>query len=137
MGVTATAPDAFEELRAVELDERSRTEQRIILTAPALLDMGTRHGYAAVGMADLGEDDAVYLRRDDPAFAGTPPELAADAVIFGATPRAVDEVWVAGRRIVANGVHVDYAAAHAGYVAAGVAGHGRLVEANRRRPARR
>ena len=112
------APDAFEELRAVELDERSRTEQRIILTAPALLDMGTRQGYAAVGMADLGEDDAVYLRRDEPAFAGTPPQLAVDAVIFGATPRAVDEVWVAGRRIVANGVHVDYAAAHAGYVAA-------------------
>ena len=80
--------------------------------------MGTRHGYAAVGIADLGEDDAVYLRRDDPAFAGTPPELAADAVIFGATPRAVDEVWVAGRRIVANGVHVDYAAAHARYVVA-------------------
>ena len=112
------APDAFEELRAVELDERSRTEQRIILSAPALLAMGTHNGYAAVGMAGLGEDDAVYLRRADPAFAGATLDLAADHVVFGATPRAVDEVWVAGTRIVENGVHTGYAAAHAGYVRA-------------------
>ncbi len=53
--------DAFEELRAVELDERSRREQRIVAaTAPALLTMGTEAGYAAIGMADGWREDAVH-----------------------------------------------------------------------------
>ncbi|MEM7116181.1 MAG: formimidoylglutamate deiminase [Chloroflexota bacterium] len=105
-------PDAFEEVRAVELDERSRTEQRIVAaTAPELLSIGTQEGYVAIGMDDTWQEDEVWLRADDPALAGSDEELLADSVIFGATPRAVDQVFVAGQRIVDGGRHVAYESA--------------------------
>jgi formiminoglutamate deiminase len=98
--------DAFEELRAVELDERSRTEQRLAAAGgPELLEMGTRAGYRAIGQADAWQADAVWLRADDPALTGIDDQALADGVIFGATPRAVDRVLVAGRPIVEDGVH--------------------------------
>jgi formimidoylglutamate deiminase len=111
--------DAFEELRAVELDERSRTEQRLVAAGgPELLDMGTRAGYRAIGQAEAWQADAVWLRADDPALTGIDDHALADGVIFGATPRAVDRVLVAGRPIVETGVHVAYHEGREAYLAA-------------------
>lgn len=108
--------DAFEEIRAVELDERSRTQARhVAAEAPELLKMATLHGFTAIGMADVWQEDRVYLNGTDPSIAGASSDLLADAVIFSATPRAVDEVVVAGKSVVRDGVHVQYEEALQGY----------------------
>ena len=100
--------DAFEEIRAVELDERSRTEARTVTAEAAeLLEMATKNGFEAIGMADVWQEDKVYLYANDPSVAGSQDELLADAVIFGATPRAVDKVIIAGETVVKDGVHVQ------------------------------
>jgi formimidoylglutamate deiminase len=108
--------DAFEEVRAAELDMRVRAEARhVAAEAPALLAAATRTGYAAIGFADAWKKDVVRLHASDPAIAGADDTLLADAVIFGATPRAVDRVTVAGQVIVENGRHVRYEEALAGF----------------------
>lgn len=117
VGVDSHAgPDAFEEIRAVELDDRSRTEARTVAAeAPALLQMATQCGYEAIGMADAWIEDEVYLRAADPSVALVEDDLLTDAVIFGATPRAVDEVIVGGQTIVKDGYHLRYDEAYHGY----------------------
>ena len=110
--------DPFEEIRAVELDERSRAEARhVAAEAPDLLQAATQGGYAALGFEDEWLADEVYLKADDPAIAGSSDDLLADAVVFGATPRAVDAVAVAGETIVKEGRHMRYDEALAGYLA--------------------
>jgi formiminoglutamate deiminase len=107
----------FEEIRAVEMDERSRLETRhTVAEAPVLLDAATRAGYAAIGMADRWQEDRVWLDRDDPSLAGIPPGLASDAILFGATPRAVRRVEVAGRVIVEDGRHAAWEVILEGYL---------------------
>ncbi|MCA9600847.1 MAG: formimidoylglutamate deiminase, partial [Myxococcales bacterium] len=89
--------DPFEELRAVELDERTRTESRLAgLDAGALLSAAAADGYASIGWAGAADEDEVRLRADDPALVGASPSMLHEAVIFGATPRAVAEVRVGG-----------------------------------------
>ncbi|MXY47776.1 MAG: formimidoylglutamate deiminase [Gemmatimonadetes bacterium] len=101
--------NAFEEIRAVELDERSRLEIRHAATeAPVLLDASTRQGYAASGLEAHWQEDRVHLDPDDPSIAAIDPDLAPDAILFGATPRAVKSVVVAGRQIIAEGRHAQY-----------------------------
>ncbi|MEZ4867589.1 MAG: formimidoylglutamate deiminase [Caldilineaceae bacterium] len=104
--------DAFEEIRAVELDERSRLERRhIVADASTLLAMGSQIGYSACGLAAYAAADQIWLRADDPALAAIDPEHAVDAILFAAGPRAVDRVDVAGRTIVEDGRHLHYDAA--------------------------
>ena len=106
--------DPFEEARAIELDDRSRTEARHVAgEANALLQAATTNGYQAIGLGSTG--DQVTLDGDDPAFAGVDDLHLDDAVIFSASPRAVREVTVAGRRIVADGRHIDYETARSEY----------------------
>lgn len=108
--------DAFEEVRAAELDLRVQAEARhVAVEAPALLTAATYTGYDAIGFADAWQDDVVTLRAADPSIAGADDPLLADAVIFGATPRAVERVTVAGQVIVEHGQHVRYAEALAGF----------------------
>ena len=98
--------DPFEEARAIELDDRSRAEARAVAgEAPLLLRAATRSGYEAIGLGDACDEDQVALDATDPALAGATatPDLLDDAVIFGATPRAVRDVNVGGRQIVADG----------------------------------
>ena len=99
----------------MELDERSRTETRTVAAeAPELLEMATKDGFEAIGMTDVWED-TVYLNANDPSVAGGHDEFVEDAAIFGATPRAVDKVVIAGETIVKDGVHVCYEEACRGY----------------------
>lgn len=109
------ASDAFEEIRAIELDDRSRIEARtVVAEAPALLAAATDVGFRAIGF-EQGQNDIVHLKINDASLAGMDNTLTADAIIFGATPRAVDKVTVAGKRIVQEGVHQQYEAALLGY----------------------
>jgi len=109
-------PDAFEEVRAVELDDRSRTELRTVAAeAPLLLQAATQNGYEAIGMKQAWSQDCVYLNANDPALVMTDDDFLTDAVVFGATPRAVERVTVAGRTIVEEGRHAGYENALKGY----------------------
>ena len=101
--------NAFEEVRAVELDERSRLEKRhAAAEGPDLLDAATRLGYAACGLDASWREDHVHLDPEDPSIAAVNPDLAPDAILFGATPRAVKTVTVGGRQIVTEGRHDQY-----------------------------
>ena len=48
------------------------------------------------------------LKVDDPSIVGIDESSGGDAIVFSATPRAVDEVIVNGRSIVNDGVHEQY-----------------------------
>jgi len=115
VGIDSHVEDnAFEEVRAVELDERSRLKARhTVAEAPQLLDTATRLGYVACGMENVWQQDSVTLRRADPTLVGLSEQYAVDGIIFGAAPRAVDSVTVAGKSIVKDGRHfaLDYIAA--------------------------
>lgn len=101
--------NAFEEVRAVELDERSRLEIRhAAAEGRDLLDAATRQGYAACGFEEQWKEDRIHLDGNDPSIAAIDPDLAPDAILFGATPRAVKSVVVAGRQIIAEGRHAQY-----------------------------
>ncbi|NIR47220.1 formimidoylglutamate deiminase [candidate division KSB1 bacterium] len=101
--------DAFEEVRAVELDERSRTEKRTVAAeAPELLLMGTKHGFEAIGMPEVWQQDKVCLNAQDACLVGASDDTLADAVIYGATLRALDQVIIGEERIVNHGMHVGY-----------------------------
>ncbi|UJR79287.1 formimidoylglutamate deiminase [Sandaracinus amylolyticus] len=109
--------DPFEEARAVELDDRTRAEARhVAADADDLLAALAGEGYASIGWDDAEREDEVRLDASDPALVGT--GTSSDAVIWGASPRCVREVRVAGRTIVADGQHVAEAEARAGYVRA-------------------
>jgi formimidoylglutamate deiminase len=121
------APDAFDEVRAVELDARAAGERRhVVGEAPMLLEAATSTGYEAIGFAREWAEDTVALAADDPALADAEDELLAEAVIFAATPRAVREVRVAGRPVVEQGAHQGYAAAQARFRATMARLRGRL-----------
>jgi formiminoglutamate deiminase len=119
VGVDSHAsPDAFEEIRAVELDDRSRTEARhVAAEAAALLGAATQGGYEAIGMPEAWSQDKVYLKATDPSIALSNDDLLPDAVIFGATPRAVDKVVVNDKVIVEQGLSLNYKVAYQGYEA--------------------
>jgi cytosine/adenosine deaminase-related metal-dependent hydrolase len=111
------ASDAFEEIRAVELDDRVRHEKRIVAAeADTLLKIATENGYAAIGMSDVFGQDEVHLDPNDPSVAGVDKSNLADAVIFGANARAVRRVVVDGKIIVENGKHLIYDQALQGFV---------------------
>ena len=111
--------DPFEEARAAELDERSRTEKRVVAAeAGALLEASSGEGYAAIGMQGREHEDEVVLDATAPALVGTSATYVDDAVIFGAGPRCVREVTVAGERIVEDGRHVRAEEAREAYVRA-------------------
>ncbi|MCB1745356.1 MAG: formimidoylglutamate deiminase [Gammaproteobacteria bacterium] len=100
------AADAFDEIRAIELDERCRTLTRSTIAAEQLLEIGTCNGYEALGMpvAACGAD-RVLLRGDDAALCGISDALLPQALVYAATARAVQQVSVDGRIIVSDGVH--------------------------------
>lgn len=106
--------DPFEEIRALELHGRALAGKRLVMATPgephslvdALLTAGTLNGAAALGLESGivagAPADLVLLDLNRPAALGMPP---LEAAVFAADPSWVDEVWVAGERIVAGGRH--------------------------------
>ena len=93
--------DPFEEARAIELDERTRTGRRqVALDGAGLLRIASTNGYEAIGAKGL-DDDQVELDGSDLALTGCSEDDA--ALFFAATPRAVRRVIVAGRTVVDEG----------------------------------
>jgi len=103
--------DLFEEARALELDERLRTEQRGHFWATDLLSTASRNGHTALGWDDAGaiaaghRADLVTVRLDSVRTAGAEPLGAA---VFAATAADVTHVMVDGREIVRDGQHLGF-----------------------------
>ncbi len=97
--------DAFEETRALELNERLASERRGRFTAEELLAAATDHG--AIGWDEVGElavgagADLVTVGLGSVRTAGIEPS----GVVFAASGADVRDVVVAGREIVRDGVH--------------------------------
>ena len=99
--------NAFEEIRAMELDARSQHEARTVIgNADRLLDAGTRLGYAACGLESVWQEDTVALDANDLSIIGLPDSHLVDGVIYNGTARAVRDVRVNGKLIVEDGRHV-------------------------------
>jgi formiminoglutamate deiminase len=119
--------DLFEEARAVELDERLRTEVRGHWTAGELLQAVTMAGHASLGWPEAGLiapgafADLVVINTESVRLAGWQPATAAEAVVFAATAADVRQVVVSGRDVVRDGRHLlvdDVPAALAASIAA-------------------
>ena len=91
--------DLFEEMRALELDERLATQQRGHWSAAELLAAGTRHdslGFPDAGRIAVGSRaDLVTIATDSPATAGTGADE--QTAVFAATAADVTHVVVDGR----------------------------------------
>jgi formiminoglutamate deiminase len=105
--------DLFEEARAVELDERLRSERRGHFAAADLLHAATSAGRAALGHspvlapgadADLTTVDTRSVRLAGADWSGHADALG--AIVFGATAADVRHVVVAGRQVVRDGAHL-------------------------------
>jgi len=101
--------DMFEEARAVELDERLRTERRGHFSAAELLRAATNH--AAIGWPEAGAiepgapADLVTVSLDSVRLAGAGPDTLLESAVFAAGAGDVSEVIAGGRRIVHEGRH--------------------------------
>ena len=99
--------DLFEEMRAVELDERLATQQRGHWTAAELLTAATTTGHASLGWDDAGaiavgqRADLVVLDPASPRTAGTGRDE--HTVVFAAAAEDVRRVMVDGRWVVEHG----------------------------------
>ena len=99
--------DLFEEARAVELDQRLRSQRRGNFAPLELVRAATVAGHQALGWTDAGtiapgaRADLVTVRLDSPRTAGVDPAGA----IFAATAADVRHVLVDGRVVVSDGEH--------------------------------
>jgi formiminoglutamate deiminase len=99
--------DLFEEMRAVELDERLATEQRGHWTAGDLIKAATSTGHQSLGWADAGRievgqrADLVTIDTATPRTAGTGAD--AHTVVFAATSADITQVVVDGRVVFRKG----------------------------------
>lgn len=103
--------DLWEEMRLAALLARQRERDPTVLPAAEVLHLATAGGAAALGRPDIGAlapgrwADLIRLDLDDPGFVPVlgDTDLVAHAV-WSASRAAVRDVWVAGRRLVADGV---------------------------------
>jgi len=104
--------DPFEEMRALELDERLATQRRGNFTTVQLLEAATSAGYAALGNPDGGRlepgapADFVTIALDGPGLAGIEEDFLLEGAVFAASARDVVDVVVDGRPVVAGGRHL-------------------------------
>lgn len=115
---------ATEELRLLEYGQRLSHQQRNLLVDPS--EQGSLHigqglwsqacagGAQAldqpIGRLEAGRRaDFIVLDAQHPRLMGHGPQSALDAFIFGGADRAIDQVFVAGRRWVQGGHHVHAA----------------------------
>lgn len=105
--------DLFEEARAVEHDERLVTGKRGIHRPASLLAAATSGGASSLGWESLVPEgivagkpaDLVAIRIDSVRMAGFDARDAAAHIVHAAAPADVRDVWMAGTRVVRNGVH--------------------------------
>ncbi len=104
--------DPFEEMRAIEMNERLRSLRRGTHSAASLLAAGSGNGYACLGWPDGGVievgalADLTTLSLAGVRLAGVPDEALLDAAVFAATAADVDSVIIGGRTVVSGGRHV-------------------------------
>jgi len=104
--------DAFEETRAIELDERLRSELRGAFTSAELLRAATADGHAALGWPEAhgivegAIGDLVTVGLGSVRMAGVQPGTLLDTALFAASASDVREVVVGGRHVVADGRHL-------------------------------
>lgn len=105
--------DVFEEARALELDERLRTQSRGMHKALDLLSMATVNGHRSLGWDDVGtiaigqRADLVTITFDSTRLAGTPRANSIEGAVFAAAASDVSDVFVDGRQVVADRRHVS------------------------------
>ncbi len=102
--------DLFEEARGPELHARLATGRRGHFPAEALLVAATVNGATSVGFPGGGLEvgapaDFVLVDTDSPRLSGMGGDTALDSIVFAATSADVIEVFVGGRRIVADRSH--------------------------------
>jgi formiminoglutamate deiminase len=120
--------DLFEEMRAVELDERLASQERGHWSAAELLTAATTDGHRSLGFDDAGvievgaRADLVAVRLDSVRTAGTGASV--ETAVFAASAADVTDVVVSGNQVVASGAHVklDVAAELAASITAVTAG---------------
>ncbi|MET7278271.1 formimidoylglutamate deiminase [Kribbella sp. NPDC005582] len=103
--------DLFEEMRAVELNERLASQERGHWSAPELFTAATADGHRSIGFPDAGvievgaRADLVAVRLDSIRTAGTGGTV--ETAVFAASAADVTDVVVDGRHLVAGGNHVS------------------------------
>ena len=103
--------DLFEEMRAVELNERLASQTRGTWAAGELLLAATEAGHRSLGFADAGRiepgarADLVTIRLDSVRTAGAGPAI--ETAVFAASAADVTSVVSSGRVVVAEGKHVS------------------------------
>ncbi len=122
-----------EELRLLEYGQRLTLRRRNVAadpdhdtqpaTAARLFERVRSGGGAAAGFARWGlqvgaRADLLVLDETASGVLGVPATHTLDALVFATGAPAFSEVWVAGRRVVAGGVHLQAAPAAAGFAAA-------------------
>lgn len=110
--------DHFEECRAVELDERLRSQRRGRHSSAELLDMATASGHAGLGWADAGSirpghrADLVTIDLTSVRTAGSTPATSLATAVFAATAGDVSSVIIDGHHVVGEHRHRHIDAAH-------------------------
>ena len=108
--------------RLAALLTRLATADAAALTATEVLLLATRGGATAIGREDIGAletgrwADLVHVRTDDPAFVALDEDSQlVSNLIWGGGARLVNDVWVGGEQVLADGepVKVDRAEAQA------------------------
>ncbi len=112
-----------EELRWLEYGQRLTRRQRNVAAADApgqpataarlfdraLAGSGTAAGMQRWGLVPGARADALVLDGSAPGVAGVPPSHTLDALVFATDAPAIQEVYVAGRRMLAAGRHPQQA----------------------------
>ena len=110
--------DHFEEMRAVELDQRLATNERGLHRATELLRAATEDGHASLGWPDAGRiepgaiADLVTVGLDGVRLAGAGEPTLLEAIVFATGAGDVRHVVVGGTPVVSEGrhLHLDVAA---------------------------
>ncbi len=103
--------DPFEEIRAIELNQRLTTLSRGTHQPGELLGIATSNGARSLGWHDTGRiasgalADFTTVSLDSIRLAGTDSDSLAAAMVYAATTADVRHVVVGGRVIVADGLH--------------------------------
>ncbi|MGH8979786.1 MAG: formimidoylglutamate deiminase [Acidimicrobiales bacterium] len=104
--------DPFEEMRALELDERLESGERGRFSTTALLEAGTAAGHRAIGWPEAGRIapgflcDLVTVSFSSVRLAGASAGSLAEHAVFAASASDVTDVVVSGAPVVAGGRHL-------------------------------